>query len=231
MRADDWADYLDPAEPDPALPDDERRALDRLGAALAAPDSWGEPPVGLRSKLLRAAREEQATVGTAGVTIEPVTGPPPPGAPGDGAAVVPLRRRSRRVWYVSGAGVAAAAVLVAVLAWPRPSPQTYDLAGTALAPRAGAVAELETRSAGLAIRLQIHGLPPAPAGEYYAAWLSGTGGIVPVGTFHWRKGGIPIDLWSGVSTDQYPQLFVSLQREGQPPTPTSQVVLSGLVRR
>jgi len=228
ISTEDWADYLDPDEPDPPLPAQERHVLDRLSAALGAPDTWSEPPPALRATLLQAAREEQARVPAPAQSAPAQSAGPhaeqrPPG-------VVPLRRRGRRAWYVSGLGVAAAAALVAVLAWPRPQGHAYDLAGTALAPRAHAVAELEDRPAGLAIRLEVKGLPPAPAGSYYAAWLRGTGGaIVPVGTFHWRQGGIPIDLWSGVSADRYPELFVTLQQEGQPPMPSSQVVLSGSV--
>jgi len=258
-HADVRADYLDPTQPDPELPVAERRALDRVAATLASPDSWSEPPAGLRAALLQAVRREQA--GTAPEATPPEATPPeaapPEAAPLEATppavtppavtppavaptqivplaadpTVVPLRRRSRRTWYVSGLGVAAAAVLVAVIAWPRPNTETYQIAGTALAPRASAVAVLETRSAGLAIRLEIKGLPPAAPGSYYAAWLEGKAGIVPVGTFHWRKGGIPIDLWSGVAADGYPSFFVTLQREGQPPSPSSAVVLSGQVRR
>ena len=242
-RTDLWADHLDPAEPRPDLPADERRALDRLAATLGTPDLWSEPPAGLRAALLQAARREQGSpepvaepapepiaappVTAPPVTARPVTAPVAEQVPDP--VVVPLHRRSRRTWYVSGLGVAAAAALVLALAWPRPQTQTYQIAGTALAPRASAVAELETRSAGLAIRLEIKGLPPAPAGAYYAAWLGGTQGSVPVGTFHWRKGGIPIDLWSGVAQDRYPNFFVTLQREGQAPSPSSAVVLNGQV--
>lgn len=230
-RTDDWADYLDPAEPAPRLPADERRALDRLAASIASPDVWGEPPAGLRAALLAAAEREQRSA--AGPRPEPAAAPEPepePATAPEPAVVVPLRRRQRRAWYAAAAGVAAAAVLVSVLAWPRPETTSFPMAGTALAPRAHAVAELEARSAGLAIRLEVKGLPPAPAGAYYAAWLRGAEGVVPVGTFHWRKGGIPIDLWSGVGQDRYPELFVTLQREGLPPTPSSEVVLSGRAR-
>jgi hypothetical protein len=116
---------------------------------------------------------------------------------------------------------------VAVLAWPRPQVESFALAGTRLAPSAAATAELEPRPAGLAITLHITGLKPAPPGTYYAAWLRGPAGTVPVGTFHWHKGGIPINLWSGVSDSNYPDLFVTLQHEGQPPDPSADVVLSG----
>jgi hypothetical protein len=139
-------------------------------------------------------------------------------------------RRPRATWWLSIAGVAAAAALVAVLAWPRTPPTgpitTFALAG----PTATATADLENKSAGMAITLHIKGLKPAPPGDYYAAWLHGSAGYVPVGTFHWHKGGIPINLWSGVTSDRYPELIVTLQREGQPPLPSlTTVVLTGHV--
>jgi hypothetical protein len=174
---------------------------------------------------------------TPGVTspATPAAAPTIPQAPSNvpyAPSATPRRigsARARRSWWLSAAGVAAAALLIGVVAWPHPQTTTFAMAGTALAPKASAVAELEPRSAGVAIRLEIKGLTAAPPGAYYAAWLKGPTGVVPVGTFHWHKGGIPIDLWSGVGSDAYPQLFVTLQREGQPPDPSNQVVLTGHV--
>jgi hypothetical protein len=224
-RTEDWADYLDPAEPSPELPAGQSDPLDRVTAALTTGALWSDPPDGLRSALLAAAAREAAARDTPpDATAHPAdTTPQPADAV---AAPIALRRPVRRRWYVTAAGVAAAAVLATVLAWPRPETTTFAMAGTALAPRASAVAGLEQKKAGLAITLEIKGLAPAPPGTYYAAWLRGPG-IVPVGSFHWRKGGVPINLWSGVGTDRYRELFVTLQREGQPPVPSSQVVLSG----
>jgi len=235
-RTEDWADYLDPGEPDPPLPGDQARGLDRIHAALADEAAWGEPPSRLRAGLLAAATAERAARPAGPVPVPTTPAAPPAAAPPDGArtdgartgVVVPLRRRSRRLVLAAVTAAAAAAVLVAVLVWPRPATPSIVLAGTALAPRATATAELEPRSAGVAITLHVKGLPPAPAGAYYAAWLHGPSGYVPVGSFHWRKGGIPIDLWSGVGGSAYPDLVVTLQREGQPLAPSAaDVVLSG----
>jgi Anti-sigma-K factor rskA len=220
-RSEDWADYLDPGEPNPDLPPQQRGPLDRATVALATDAVWSAPPASVRAALLEAATREAA----AGTRAMPLSARPQPEAK---APPVPLRPRAHRRWFVATVGAAAAAALVAVLVWrSQPQPATVALSGTALAPRANAVAELTQKKAGLAITLQITGLPPAPAGQYYAAWLSGPPGIVPLGTFHWRRGGVPISLWSGVGTDRYRQLFVTLQREGQPPLPSSVVVLSG----
>lgn len=216
-RPDEWADYLDPAESDPELTPAHREALDRFAAALADEATWSDPPAELRGRILDLVSAEAAA---------------PVPAPRFGATAPPRssRRPGPRTWWTAAAAVAAAAVLVVALAWPRPHTTTFAMHGTALAPRATAAAEFEPRSAGLAITLEIKGLAPAPAGTYYAAWLQNPdGGVVPVGSFHWRKGGIPIELWSGVLNDRYTTLFVTLQREAAPPAPSGDVVLTGAV--
>lgn len=53
--------------------------------------------------------------------------------------------------------------------------------------------------------------------------------MVGIGSFHWREGGIPIELWSGVDTDRYPILVVTLQDEGDPLTPSDQVAMTARV--
>jgi hypothetical protein len=127
--------------------------------------------------------------------------------------------------------VTSAAVLAVVVPQVRPSQvEHYVMAGTTLAPGADAAVDVESKSAGDAITLHITGLAAAPTGSYYAGWLSGPKGTVPVGTFHWRKGGIPIELWSGVDTLEYPDFVITLQREGQSPTRSDEVVLEGSLR-
>lgn len=225
-RPDEWADYLDPAEPStPGLSPDHVEALDRFAAVLADESVWSDPPPSLRGSLLDRAMQEG--VGGQG-SREPAprfvegrrrTWRRRGGRPGSGPAP--------RTWWLAVAGAAAAVTLVVALAWPRPESTTFAMTGTARAAGATATARLEPRSAGLAITLEIKGLAAAPEGTYYAAWLRGPDGVVPVGTFHWRKGGIPIELWSGVLTDRYRELFVTVQREGLPPTPSADVVLTG----
>jgi hypothetical protein len=189
-------------------PADDARLDERIERRLADEALWSEPPPGLRERLLAEVAREQAAADAP--------------ARGDRRAA----GRGVRRWLL----VAAAAALVAVggaVLWPRGPAVEFALAGTAAAPQAGATAELTPKSAGLAIELHITGLKPAPEGTYYAAWLRGPDGVVPVGSFHWRKGGIPIDLWSGVTADRYPELFVTLQDESSGPGPSDVVVLDG----
>jgi hypothetical protein len=130
---------------------------------------------------------------------------------------------------LGGAAAALALVGLAVL-WPTSSDvETFPLAATDENPDAVVTADIEALPAGVAITLHIRGLPGAPEGAYYAAWLEGDVGVVPVGTFHWRDGGVPIELWSGVDPASYPRLFVTLEQEGAGPAPTGVVVLEGTV--
>src|SRR5215211_7909282 len=75
----------------------EQAELDELRALLADPSVWEEPDPSLEDRVVRAISAEAATAGESRV-------------------VVPLRRRSRRPWYIAAAGVAAAAVIALVAA-------------------------------------------------------------------------------------------------------------------
>ncbi|WP_088319992.1 anti-sigma factor domain-containing protein [Kineosporia sp. R_H_3] len=216
-RVDLWAGHLERREPGTPPPADldaaERDALDAVARRLADEALWSGPPPELRARLLAEVGAAQAS--------EQQTGAAAPAR----AAGRPVRR-----WLLVAAAAAVVAVGGAVL-WPRGAAVEFALAGTAAAPAARATAELTPKSAGLAIELHITGLGPAPEGTYYAAWLRGPDGVVPVGSFHWRKGGIPIDLWSGVTADRYPELFVTLQSEDAGPGPSDLVVLDGRTGR
>jgi hypothetical protein len=103
----------------------------------------------------------------------------------------------------------------------------FTVAGTELAPEASAVATVEETGSGVAIELDVSGLPPADPGTYYQAWLKGPDGLVTVGTFHMRGGDDNVELWSGVPLDRYATLTVTLQEEGAGQQSSGRVVLSG----
>ena len=105
----------------------------------------------------------------------------------------------------------------------------FDVAGTELAPDASAVATVDERGSGVAIELDVRGLPPAEPGTYYQGWVKGPEGLVTVGTFHLRGGDDTVDLWSGVPLDRYPTLTVTLQDEGGGQESSGRVVLTGEV--
>lgn len=101
------------------------------------------------------------------------------------------------------------------------------LAGTDLAPTATAEADLDDTPQGLRILLDVTGLPPAEPGTYYQAWVRSETDGISAGTFHLRGGDGSIELWAGVSHLDYPIITVTLQREGDGPESSGQVVLRG----
>jgi hypothetical protein len=110
-----------------------------------------------------------------------------------------------------------------------PAGTEFAIAGTPLVPDASANATVEDQSAGVSIKLDVRGLPPAKPGTYYQAWVSGSDGAVTIGTFHMRGGDGWIYLWSGVETDRYPTLNVTLEKEDIDPTTSGLVVLTGRI--
>ncbi|HEX5301999.1 MAG TPA: anti-sigma factor [Streptosporangiaceae bacterium] len=109
---------------------------------------------------------------------------------------------------------------------PRPTPPGGWLAGTRLAPAASAVAKLHATPSGLAIELDVSGLPPSPPGFYYQAWMKGPHGLVTIGTFHMRGGPGTVELWSAVSLAGYPTITVTREPEDGNPASSGQVVLT-----
>ena len=79
---------------------------------------------------------------------------------------------------------------------------------------------------GLAIELDVSGLPPSPRGFYYQAWMKGSRGLVTIGTFHLRGGPGAVELWSAVSLTDYPAITVTREPEDGNPASSGQVVLT-----
>ncbi len=170
------------------------------------------------------------------VTGSAGAGPGPSPVPvitaGGGAPVVSLdaARRKRRPggWLLGGLATAAAVAVIAIGALAVVNRDgaiagtEVALAGSELMPDASAVAHVEPRDDGVRIVLEVTGLPPAPPGSFYAAWVvkEEPRTRIPIGTFHLRGGGADqIELWSGVSTDDYPIVSVTRQSEADPAGP------------
>jgi hypothetical protein len=103
------------------------------------------------------------------------------------------------------------------------------LTGTALAPGGSADVAVRDTPSGVEITLDTTGLPPAPAGTYYEAWVVGPHGSVAIGTFHLRRGSKDVVLWSGVELADYPKITITAQREGEGPASSGRVLLAGEV--
>ena len=218
--------------PDAATADAARR----LRVLLASPDLWREPPRGLldqitasigRERTRLAAPPPAAVTGSAVNAASAANG----ASPANGANTARKDGR-RRAWVGRPAGaavaalLAAAAVVIGIVVTRGPVTTDVALAGTRLAPAASAVAKLHATPSGLAIELDVAGLPPSPPGSYYQAWMKGPHGLVTIGTFHMRGGPGTVELWSAVSLAGYPTITVTREPEDGNPASSGQVVLT-----
>ena len=209
-----YADYLEGGTLDGTLDEGARAELDELRRLFASPNTWNEPPPGLADDIVAGIRAAGA------VTPEPA----------------PVRRAPRRRAPTRMILGAAAAVLVLVIALGAvlvtrggTDGEAFSLAATEVIPGASGRASVESTGSGLSISLTVDGLPPAEPGTFYQAWMRGDGGSVPIGTFHAREGGGPIELWSGVDVADYPTMTVTIQQEGAGPESSGVVVLRGQI--
>jgi hypothetical protein len=237
--------YLEQRTGDGAVPAGARRTRDLLGTA----STWADPPPEVLDRALAAIRAERADPPAA-----PAAGPPatalavnarvvaaaPVNARGSAvppAAAAPARRLPRRRLFTLAAGIVAfgAGTLAGWVATGLPDrePGTeVQLAGTELAPEATANGTVRDTPDGVAITLRIDLLAPAGPGEYYAAWVTGPDlEPVPIGSFHLRDGGEPIELWAGVDTTQYHTITVTIESEQDGPQSSGEVVLRGTIPR
>ena len=211
MTSQPWlAEYLERGaeEPGPYAPDAASAdAARRLRVLLADPDGWAEPPAGLLGQIL---------AGTG-------TGTGSAAGRDDRRRQIQMRRTVRAG---AAALLAAAAVVVGIVVTRGPATTDVTLAGTRLAPAASATARLHGTPSGLAIELDVSGLPPSPPGYYYQAWMKGPRGLVTIGTFHLRGGPGTVELWSAVSLADYPAITVTREPEDGNPASSGQVVLT-----
>jgi hypothetical protein len=220
MTSQEWlAGYLEDGRPradtpDVALADTARR----LRGLLADPDSWVEPPESLLAQITTSIDSERAALAE----------PPPAAIRGPGAGRDGRRRTRMRRTVQAGAAalLAAAAVVIAVMVTRGPVTTDVALAGTRLAPGASATAKLHATPSGLAVELDVSGLPPSPPGYYYQAWMKGPRGLVAIGTFHLRGGPGTVELWSAVNLADYPVITVTREPEDGNPASSGQVVLT-----
>ena len=209
-------------------PTDPRDAT--VGRLLDDPAVWAEVPADLRDRVVAAATEavagDEGAHPPAGRDLAgggPGDGGPPAG-PGDegrppaspAASLDHHRRRRRRPVVAAAAAVALVCLGVAgglVLARDDAPAARIEvaMAGTDEAPGATAVARLRDEPAGVSVRLAVEGLPPAPDGTFYEAWLVGESGKVSAGTFHVRGDQDEIELWLGVDPAGYEAVTVTRQ--------------------
>jgi hypothetical protein len=193
-----------------ALDDDERAQVASWTRLLADPDVWSEPEPELEDAVVVAIRGASAPTRTWAAS----TGR-------SGSWVRPL---------LAGLAVAAA-IVAAVLLFNRDGREPFAaaaLTGTQLAPTAHGEASVYQDSAGFRIELKADGLPPLNGGRFYQAWLKGSGGLVPIGTFS-KGNGAKVTLWSGVSPRDYSTISVTIEAPDGNQASSGQRVLTGNV--
>lgn len=181
----------------------DRDRLDLIRGILEDDAVWAQPPPGGADRLLSAITRERQ---------EP-------------AAKRPVH------WRTWAAAFAAAAMVIVVMGslgvFDTPE-QVVTMQGTDLQPTASGEATIHDTGAGWSIRLELIGLPPAAEGQYYEGWLwSEDGDGISVGTFHLGGGDSTVTLWSGVDPDEYPSLWVTLEKEDGDPSASDQIVMRG----
>jgi len=132
---------------------------------------------------------------------------------------------------------AAAAVVIAVIGlFAALDGETEEIVmaveGTELEAEASGRATLVPTGDGWSIRLEVNDLPAAEPGSYYEGWMwNDEGQGVSIGTFHLRGGGETVILWSGVSPDDYPSIWVTHEDEDGDPSASDRVVLRGRLQQ
>lgn len=158
-------------------------------------------------------------------------------------------RRQRATWFGAGALAVAAVAAIAAISSGQlsldsgdsdtesdPGPQseevalfTHELTATELDPDTVATLDVLPTAAGVEFTLHLMGLDNTEGPDYYAAWLLSENDAAPLGSFHWRAGGVPIVLWSGVDDPAYNRFVVTRQALGDSGIRSGEVVLSGSV--
>ncbi len=190
-------DHLD------SLEEPNAHELAMLARFLAPADLWDDPPAGLEGTVVAAIAAESAIAATAA----------PPRSIMEHRLQGAGGRRTMPWWL---AAAAISAIVVAGIAFANRGGGSTDgtvfaLSGTDAAPGASAGVRLSSTPAGLKILLDADGLPGAPDGFYYEAWVSDGTTRVSAGTFHLRGGNNEIELWAGVVEPAFDTLTVTLE--------------------
>jgi hypothetical protein len=114
-------------------------------------------------------------------------------------------------WLGAAAAIVAVVGGLALITRGGDDGTVFALTGTDAAPDATAELVVSATPAGLRLLLDPDGLPGAPEGTYYEAWVTDGDVRVSAGTFHLRDGDERIELWAGVVGPEFNQLAVTLE--------------------
>lgn len=209
-------DHLD------SLDDPSEDELAELAALLVRVDAWDDPPPELEDAVVAAIAAEVDAERDAVVAASARHDAPTSLA----------QYRSRRVVSMTGllGAAAAVAVMIAGIVLIRRGGDegtVFALAGTDAAPGASAEVRMSATPAGLKIELDADGLPGAPDGFMYEAWVGDGNVAISTGTFHLRGGDAPIELWAGVTDPSFHRLWITLEPIDDDASPSGDTRLSG----
>jgi Anti-sigma-K factor rskA len=185
-----------------SLADPSDDDLAALSALLARAATWDEPPRASEDAVVAAIADATEA---ADVAVQRV-----------GMPATPAEQRARYRWSTSRLLGAAAALVVivagaALLTRGGADGVTFALEGTDAEPDAAADVTIVETGAGLKILLDPIGLPGAPDGYMYEAWVGDGTVVVSAGTFHLRGDGGQIELWAGVTDPTIHRLWITLE--------------------
>lgn len=184
-----------------------------LTALLSRAEPWDEPPRDLEDRVVAAIVAESDAEGSAPASL--------------------AEHRTRRTWSASrimGAAAALVVVVAGVAVITRGGGDdgvAFALEGTDAAPDASAEVTVSATPAGLKILLDADGLPGAPDGYMYEAWVGDGTLSVSAGTFHLRGGSGSIELWAGVTEPTFRRLWITLEPVDDDPASSRDARLRG----
>ncbi len=214
-----------------SLDDPSDDDLAALAALLTRADTWDDPPRDLEHAVIAAITSEAGTseagtseAGTSEAGESPLATRP--------ASASRAERRAREMWSRSrilGAAAAVVVVVVGIVVMTRGSTDdvAFALEGTEAEPGASGDAVISATPAGLKILLDTEGLPGAPDGYMYEAWVGDDTIGVSAGTFHLRGGDGEIELWAGVTDPRFRHIWITLEPVDDDPSSSTDARLRG----
>ena len=197
------SDPIDPIE-DPTA--EESAAVDVWFARVGDAAFWADRPHDLEARVVEAVAIEMGSEAADDAAADAAAAPTSLGR------VRAMRDATGVPWWL-GAAAALVAVVggLALISRGGDDGTVFALTGTDAAPDATGELVVSATPAGLKLLLDPDGLPGAPEGTYYEAWVTDGDVRVSAGTFHLRDGDAQIELWAGVVGPEFNQLAITLE--------------------
>ena len=205
-------------DPVDSLDDPSDAELAELTALLARAEQWVDPPRSVEDDVVAAIADEADAQAVRDADVAPTSLD---------------EHRARRSWSAGrllGAAAAVAVIVAGVAIIGRGGGDNgvaFAMEGTDAAPDASAAVVVTATPAGLKILLEADGLPGAPDGYMYEAWVGDGDLSVSAGTFHLRGGSGTIELWAGVTDRSFRRIWITLEPIDDDPASSRDARLRG----